>query len=190
MDPRYAHINSYYVFPNDAADIKAHPFFRGIQWNQLHLTQPPMIPRVKSWEDTRYFEDWKSSDHPEDLTENSENDGTDEKSDEKIGALPTEPSYSLPIQLLPGRALSDVDAITLANIGSQKTPAPRKRKQRKRARDKILRDRRTGKTAMEIRKQSVFLGYTYRRPKRPALALTPDRGRQRVGRDQLVDLYV
>jgi hypothetical protein len=33
-----------------------------------------------------------------------------------------------------------------------------------RARDKILRDPEHGNTAMEVRKQCAFLGYTYRRP--------------------------
>jgi hypothetical protein len=84
----------------------------------------------------------------------------------------------------------DVDAITPANVDSQKAPATKKKRERKRPRDKILRDKGVGKTALEIRKRSVFLGYTYRRPMGPALALSLDRGRQRVGRGQLMeDLY-
>jgi protein-serine/threonine kinase len=46
------------VFPNDADDIKSHPFFRNIQWSTLHLTRPPFIPRVRSGQDiTKYFDD-------------------------------------------------------------------------------------------------------------------------------------
>lgn len=189
MDPRYQHINSFYVFPNDAVEIKAHPFFRGIQWNQLHLTQPPMTPRVRSWEDTRYFEDWKSSGNAEEFLGDSDNQESEEKFDEKSNASLIEASSSHQIHPLPDQQVPDVDGITTANVDSQKAPANKRRRERKRARDKILRDRRAGKAALEIRKRSVFLGYTYRRPMGPALALSPDRGRQRIGRGQLMDLY-
>jgi hypothetical protein len=187
MDPRYQHINSYYVFPNDAVEIKAHPFFRGIQWNQLHLTQPPMTPRVKNWEDTRYFEDWKPSGNVDESVGDSDNQESEEKSEYKPNVSLMEVS-SHQIHPLPDQPIPDVDAITLANVDSQKAAAAKK-KERKRPRDKILRDRRAGKTALEIRKRSVFLGYTYRRPIGPALALSPDRGRQRIGRGELMDLY-
>ncbi|KAJ5984156.1 hypothetical protein N7481_006255 [Penicillium waksmanii] len=189
MDPRYRHINSYYVFPNDAVEIKAHPFFRGIQWNQLHLTQPPMIPRVKSWEDTRYFEDWKSSGNAEESVGDSDNQESEEKSEDKPNDSLIEASSSHQIHVLSDQPAPDVDATTPANVDSQKAPATKKKRERKRARDKILRDRRAGKTALEIRKRSVFLGYTYRRPIGPELALSPDRGRQRIGRRELMDLY-
>jgi len=183
MDRR--NINSYYVFPNDAMEIKAHPFFRGVQWNQLHLISPPMVPRIKGWEDTRYFEDWKSSGHTEELTTGSENEESDEKTDESPDVSNTE--GFTPAQL--DHPVSDIDAIGPVKADPQKTPVTGKKKARKRARDKILRDKKVGKTALEIRKKSIFLGYTYRRPKGPALALIQDRGRQRLDRDQMVELY-
>ena len=46
-----------FVFANDAEDIKRHKFFRSIPWDELHVRRPPFIPRVKSAEDTKYFED-------------------------------------------------------------------------------------------------------------------------------------
>ncbi|CAI7637583.1 unnamed protein product [Penicillium pancosmium] len=189
MDPRYEHINSYYVFPNDAVEIKAHPFFRGIQWNQLHLTQPPMTPRVKNWEDTRYFEDWKSSGNAEESVGDSDNQESEEKFEDKQNVSLMEVSSSHQILPLPDHPMPDVDAITLTNVDSKKAPATKKKRERKRPRDKILRDKRAGKTALEIRKRSVFLGYTYKRPIGPGLALSPDRGRQRIGRGELMDLY-
>lgn len=187
MDRR--NINSYYVFPNDAVEIKAHPFFRGVQWDQLHLTPPPMIPRVRGWEDTRYFKDWKSSGPADELLTESENEESDEKSDETPNESNTEASSPAQNQPLLEQPVSDIDAINPVQVDSQKKPATGKRKARKRPRDKVLRDKRVGKTALEIRKKSAFLGYTYRRPKGPALALSQDRGRQRFGRDQMMELY-
>jgi serine/threonine protein kinase len=47
----------YFVYADDAEEIKAHSFFRGVQWNQMHTMKPPFVPKVKNWEDTRYFEE-------------------------------------------------------------------------------------------------------------------------------------
>lgn len=41
----------------------------------------------------------------------------------------------------------------------------KKPKEKKRARDKMLRDPEVGKKVLELRKRGAFLGYTYRRPK-------------------------
>jgi protein-serine/threonine kinase len=56
------------VYPNDAEDIKSHPFFRNIQWSQLHQTRPPFVPRVHGGQPiTKYFDDeaeiMSASDH-------------------------------------------------------------------------------------------------------------------------------
>jgi serine/threonine protein kinase len=46
-----------HVYANDAAEIKAHPFFDGIDWEQLHLQTPPFVPRVREHQSiTKYFE--------------------------------------------------------------------------------------------------------------------------------------
>ncbi|CEQ42499.1 SPOSA6832_04317 [Sporobolomyces salmonicolor] len=43
---------------NDGAEeIKAHPWFKGIDWGTLHLQTPPFRPQLSSETDTRYFED-------------------------------------------------------------------------------------------------------------------------------------
>ena len=46
------------------------------------------------------------------------------------------------------------------------------KKEKRRPRDKVLRDVHVGKKAMEIRKKKAFFGYTYRRPKPLMLDLT------------------
>ncbi|KIW62890.1 hypothetical protein PV04_09782 [Phialophora macrospora] len=46
-----------FVYDGDAEDIKRHAFFRGVDWETMHLRRPPYIPRVKGWEDTKYFQE-------------------------------------------------------------------------------------------------------------------------------------
>lgn len=41
----------------------------------------------------------------------------------------------------------------------------RRKREKKRPRDKLLRDPEVGRAAMEIRKRGAFVGYTYRRPR-------------------------
>jgi hypothetical protein len=41
----------------DASEIKSHPWFKGIDWENLHKSTPPFRPQLKSDIDTRYFED-------------------------------------------------------------------------------------------------------------------------------------
>ena len=179
MDPRYKDAVSYYVYPNDAVDIKAHPFFRGIRWNELHLMQPPMIPRVKNWEDTRYFDDWKSLDNAEEPS-----DASDQESiEEELGAKPA--SIAADEHIIPvSNAVFPLQPNPASPATVEAKPEPRelqeaeKQKEKQRPRDKILRDKKVGRTALEIRKKGAFLGYTYRRPKRACLALSTERGRQ------------
>lgn len=40
---------------NGIEDIKAHPFFQGIDWDNIRSTRPPFIPQLKSITDTAYF---------------------------------------------------------------------------------------------------------------------------------------
>ena len=39
-----------------AAEIKAHPFFKGFNWENIRNTKAPFIPELKSDVDTKYFE--------------------------------------------------------------------------------------------------------------------------------------
>ncbi|KAG5519521.1 hypothetical protein PMAC_001675 [Pneumocystis sp. 'macacae'] len=42
---------------SDAEEIKAHPWFHGIDWNSLHKQKPPFVPKIKDLTDTKYFEE-------------------------------------------------------------------------------------------------------------------------------------
>ncbi|KAK4056654.1 hypothetical protein OIO90_002206 [Microbotryomycetes sp. JL221] len=38
-------------------DIMVHPFFRNVDFHQLHLQTPPFVPEISAPDDTRYFDD-------------------------------------------------------------------------------------------------------------------------------------
>ena len=42
-----------------ASEIKNHPWFRGVDWNNIKSMKPPFIPKVSSESDTKYFETFK-----------------------------------------------------------------------------------------------------------------------------------
>jgi len=54
---------------NGAAEIKEHPFFKSIDWDNLRKTKAPMIPQLRSLIDTSYFDDYKEEEEEEDPTE-------------------------------------------------------------------------------------------------------------------------
>ena len=42
---------------NGASEIKAHPFFKGVDWDHIRETmKPPFVPEIKNDYDTKYFE--------------------------------------------------------------------------------------------------------------------------------------
>jgi hypothetical protein len=41
---------------NGSSEIKAHPFFKGINWLKIREMKPPFIPELKNDFDTKYFE--------------------------------------------------------------------------------------------------------------------------------------
>ncbi|KAI9704614.1 MAG: hypothetical protein M1820_005527 [Bogoriella megaspora] len=122
-----------HVFPNDAEDIKAHPFFTGIPWSNLHLQRPPFVPEVRPDQPiTKYFEEEK------DIIPSAEFETSSSESDED-------------------------EERQLLKPARRRVPKAEK----KRPRDKILRDPEHAKVALQVRKRSAFLGYTYRRPRIP-----------------------
>lgn len=167
-----------YVYPNDASDIKAHVFFRGVPWSQLHNMRPPFVPRVKSWEDTRYFEeDEPISDVGDSSTSSSRNASSSTSNSHAAASQPAAAPANE--QANPRRSLWNANEIPiLGDSGHHRQPkeeAPAATKSRrnpnhKRPRDKILRDEEVGKQVLEIRKKGAFLGYTWRRhrPRAPA----------------------
>lgn len=56
-------------------------------------------------------------------------------------------------------------------------------KEKRRPRDRVLRDKDMGRKALEIRKKGAFIGYTYRRPR--LISLEEERGRQRATRSMI-----
>ncbi|BDD56748.1 hypothetical protein MPDQ_002839 [Monascus purpureus] len=173
------HHEGYYVYADDAADIKSHPFFRGIKWSRHHLSRPPWIPKVRGWEDTRYFDD--NFDAEQALAADDENSAatnTDQETD-------AETALEEPV---PDEATkpcgNDTSTAKASTAKVQKKP-----KEKKRPRDKILRDERVGKAVLEMRKGGSFLGYTYRRPKPAIMALSSERGRPFLARGQMEELF-
>lgn len=182
MDPRYKDYRGMYVCPNDARDIKSHPFFRPIKWDALHQSSPPFIPVVRGWEDTSYFDDGGYS-IQDDVSKLSETHDTDVHAgvETHMQTTPEAPPET-------GEANSGDKPKEQANKAPDEQTQKKKVK-RERARDKILRDDRVGKTVMDIRKKDAFLGYTYRRPKPVALALNCERGRSLFARRHISELY-
>ncbi|KAJ0419448.1 hypothetical protein BJY00DRAFT_302187 [Aspergillus carlsbadensis] len=177
-DPSSQNYQGLFVYPNDAADIKTHPFFRGLNWVDIHRMSPPFIPKVRGWEDTRYFEDGDyPSDHDDETTDSDVEQPRDDKVPRKAKSKqPIEPALTHPLA---------VDG----NKDVEKPAVKKKHKEPRRPRDKILRDKRLRRTVLEMRKKGAFLGYTYRRPKGVILAVTPERGRPWVSGGQLSELY-
>lgn len=132
------------VFPNDAEDIKSHPFFRNIQWSTLHMTRPPFVPRVRGDQPiTKYF---------------------DEEHDIMSGSDHLDSSSYEAVEELAFGDGDDAATLTSASPSLQKCKISKRRKEKKRPRDKLLRDAQVGRTVMELRKKGAFVGYTYRRP--------------------------
>jgi protein-serine/threonine kinase len=148
------------VFPNDAEDIKAHPWFRGMQWSTLHMTRPPFIPRVHGGQlITKYFDEeaeiMSGSDHLDSSSyEVQQRPVTDISCDDE----PTPMAVShFPKDQLP-TPIQD-------RVGKSVQKMRRRQKEKKRPRDKLLRDPQIGRSVLEIRKKGAFIGYTYRRPR-------------------------
>ncbi|KAL9095405.1 MAG: hypothetical protein Q9165_002276 [Trypethelium subeluteriae] len=137
-----SHLGSY-VFPNDADEIKAHPFFAEIPWARLPTQRPPFVPDVRPDQSiTKYFESEKDIISEGDVDEGGESGGDSEGRERRRG----------------------------------------KSKEKKRPRDKLLRDPVLGRTVLEVRKRNAFLGYTYRRPKPWVLGEVDGKGfRARAG---------
>ncbi|KXN71501.1 kinase-like protein, partial [Conidiobolus coronatus NRRL 28638] len=45
---------------NGVEEIQNHPFFNGIDWNNIRSIKPPFLPQLKSPEDTQYFEEYEN----------------------------------------------------------------------------------------------------------------------------------
>ncbi|KAF2676832.1 kinase-like protein [Lentithecium fluviatile CBS 122367] len=163
---RNVNCTGHIVFPNDAEDIKNHPFFRNILWPSLHLSRPPFIPRVHGDQPiTKYFDDEAEIMSASDHLDSSSYD--DEAEDAAI--TPTAPTPNGDGQQA-RPAIQGNDHLAVQALLGEPSPMAasrmkRRKKEKKRPRDKLLRDPQVGRTVLEIRKKGAFMGYTYRRPR-------------------------
>ncbi len=159
----------HYVYPNDSDDIKAHPFFHGLSWDRLHLSRPPFVPDVKGQDDTRYFDDEDEVSDVEDVSSCSVvNVALDPIGGQGNTALlpplqvdGAEGAQDAGLRSRHPQNLEDRGGEIVG--GREKKPA--KVKEKKRPRDRVLRDKEVARKVLEIRKMGAFVGYTYRRPK-------------------------
>ena len=160
-----------YVYPHDAEDIKCHKFFRDIDWAHLHLTTPPFVPNIKSTEDTHYFDEEEPiSDFSESIscpaTQIGEISDALKPFNREIQILTAnfieKPHNSIRLRKIDkeieGFNVNDEQKLYLKGIIRHYGE-----KERKRPRDKLLRDKDKGLKVLELRKQGAFLGYTYKR---------------------------
>lgn len=173
----------YFVYANDASDVKKHPFFHNLSWDRLHLSRPPFVPDVKGRDDTRYFDE-------EEPVSDADDASTTCSVADQATCLETSKHVAtalLTTQLDGGHEfLTTTDSRGVeycqgpAAQQAPKTAKTGKPKEKKRPRDRALRDKEVGRTVLELRKMGAFPGYTYRRPKLPVY--DEERGRQGVGR--------
>lgn len=154
------------VYPNDAEDIKAHPFFRHIQWSTLHLTRPPFVPRVHGGQPiTKYFDDeaeiMSASDHLDSSSYEVEpaDGAVVVKTAEVLDGEESTPEVNPTTQRKKGCTAAYEQMVQ----GFQKIKS--RKREKKRPRDKLLRNPEVGRVVLEIRKKGAFIGYTYRRPR-------------------------
>lgn len=170
----------HFVYANDATDIKTHPFFHSLSWERLHLSRPPFVPDVKGRDDTKYFDEEEPLSDVDDASSTCsvvDQDTCHEASKKVAAAFLTTPVDGRPTTTN-GRGIEDGHNPTPQQL--TKTAKTAKPKERKRPRDRALRDKEVGRTVLELRKKGAFPGYTYRRPKLPVY--DEERGRQGVGR--------
>ncbi|GME24343.1 agc ndr protein kinase [Neofusicoccum parvum] len=160
--PQQNHQRSF-VFPDDAREIKEHPFFRGIDWGRLHLIRPPFVPQIRAGQDlTKYFDDetqiLSSGDNADDPDADSLSTSAADANSNRAADRGSANAAVNESELLVGAAGACAER--------EKTKGRAKnRKEKRRPRDKLLRDPLLKRQVMEARKKGAFVGYTYRRPR-------------------------
>ncbi|KAM0564121.1 hypothetical protein ACHAPJ_000330 [Fusarium lateritium] len=162
-----------YVFPDDAEDIKRHPWFRNTHWDRLHSMPPPFIPNLKSDDDAHYFdesepfEDWSES-IPSGIFLNSEDVrellvGFDTHVQEKAMELIKAPFDAAKLRGIDRDLDASIELQPIEKAALKQFVRFYGHQERKRPRDMILRDKDTKKTSLRIRKETAFMGYTWRK---------------------------
>ena len=160
-----------FVYSHDAEDIKSHKWFKEIPWDRLHTMIPPFIPNIKSMEDTHYFEeedpisDFSDSitpleATPEDITEALKGFNREIK-------IIAADYIKKPHDTVKMRKIDkEIDGF---NVSEEQKHYLRSfvrtygKREKKRPRDRLLRDKEVAHKILELRKENAFLGYTYRR---------------------------
>ncbi|KAK1966273.1 hypothetical protein LY78DRAFT_747204 [Colletotrichum sublineola] len=166
-----------YVFPNDANEIKAHPWFRGVPWEKMRFVQPEWIPDIKSFADAHYFgedepiSDWSESvdsdtgkglEDPTDLDSAFLQLGFGHDVQALVKDFTARPYDSTKLKRF-DRDIGNHSELDDAQKEYLKCYARRAgHKERKRPRDKLLRDPWVKDEVLQMRKQTAFLGYSWR----------------------------
>ena len=180
-DPHAQDYQGNYIYPDDALDIKAHSFFRRISWDRLHLTRPPFVPDVSGHDDTKYFDEEEPISDVDDAASQSDllnASGEDVRNDIIGTARLRQVDGAQGHDHLPLKSATPSSGKKEGADGREAEAG--KAKEKRRPRDRVLRDKDVGRKALEIRKKGAFLGYTYRRPK--LVLFEEERGRQRGAR--------
>ncbi|KAK7533060.1 serine/threonine-protein kinase cbk1 [Phyllosticta citribraziliensis] len=158
-----------FVYADDARDIKSHPFFHGIRWAQLHQLRPPFVPQIRRGQDlTKYFDDehqilGSSADVDVDDANSSKSSAAEAaaKVDSTAAAAAAAAGNNDCAGLMSGveYQAGPLNAVLGKSLGKRKV------REKKRPRDKLLRDPYLKAQVLEARKKGAFIGYTYRRPK-------------------------
>ncbi|KEF54395.1 uncharacterized protein A1O9_09561 [Exophiala aquamarina CBS 119918] len=101
VDKTHPDYPGYFVFANDAEDIKRHPFFHGVDWKGVRNIRPPHMPLVRHCLDTKYFDD-EGPVSDIDSTSSIEEDGTRFTKGPNVPAM----RWPLPKPSIPGKHLS------------------------------------------------------------------------------------
>ena len=171
---RHQDYSGRYVYANDAEDIKVHRWFKDIDWTRMHLMSPPFIPEMRYMEDTRYF------DEEEPISDVSSSKGSIHPSPDDIKEALR--PFNREIQILATEFITkshdtaklrkidrEIDNFNLGEIQKvylKEFVKTYGQKERKRPRDRLLRDKECRDRVLEIRKRGAFLGYSYRRIRR------------------------
>jgi protein-serine/threonine kinase len=134
---------------------------------------PPFVPQIRGVDDTQYFDEEESISEMSESFESSPDPTPDEISTALNG-------FSSGMQTMATQLIkSPFDSVKLRNIDAGIDSSPNLgrmekevlkqfvrlygKKERKRPRDKLLRDPKTKHAVLHVRKQTAFLGYTWRR---------------------------
>lgn len=132
---------------------------------------PPFVPNIKSMDDTHYF------DEEEPISDFSESIQSPQPSPEEANDALKQFNREIRILALGfierphdsarlRKVEKEIDNFVMCEEQKDYLKAFVKhygRKEKKRPRDRLLRDRDTAPTVLELRKRGAFLGYTYRR---------------------------